>query len=531
MAKDFFDDEYEKHQQEQQRKNSEQPRQNFDDWYAHSAPEKTKSGKKSLYIVLLCIALVACIGLGWLLCAIVQSSTKAPESEAGDILSTVVQYLKDYYYVDISDDEWTDAIEASGTALMQYAGDRFSRLMSPQTYYDTTHPAATAAQSGKVFGLSFVAEEGVGLYVSSVADNSPAFGKLREGDIVLKLSDMRTESGEIPTVGGQAFSELMPGQWTSESVSAILGETDSATFHVLREVSDPSGFETLSFPLKRAAIPVVNPNYNFQFVEFYFGGNLTNVSTKLNKPQGASISTEEIRHLDELPQGTGYVRLKEFMYYTVNDDEVTAADEFAQVMQLFKEQHLSRLVLDLKGNPGGRVDVVSEIAGMLVSDALLTDSQKTAVTKSNGELLITYLGMPKPYYQRQNYYQKSTYFDYFGTPESTCDIVVWTDENSASASELLTGCLLDYKTAVQMGKTTYGKGIAQNVIELPYEGPITTNSGGSTQYPWAFYYTCASYYSPVTGTNIHGLGYTPSQQYDNLGDYAALVSAVNNYWN
>ncbi len=93
---------------------------------------------------------------------------------------------------------------------------------------------------------------------------------------------------------------------------------------------------------------------------------------------------------------------------------------------------------------------------MLVTDAKLTDKQRQKVTSSDG-LLITTL-QPRavsPYV----YSRESTYDLYFDAPTDKPDIVVWTDAGSASASsELLTGALRDYGTAVQMGTTTYGKG-------------------------------------------------------------------------
>lgn len=528
MAKDFFDDEYEKQQQQNESQRQAEAQQ-YNTWYNAPAPESTKRNNKPLYIVLLCLALVACIGFGWLLCAITQSVTHTTDQDADNILSSVVQYMQENYYRDIPEDEWITAIEASGTALMQYAGDRFCQLMSPQTYYDFCYPAAKVTSGNDVFGMSYLVEEGIGLYVSSITADTPAFGQIQEGDIILKLSDMKTKSGEAVSVDGVDLSNgMVLGEYTTNAITQILQSTYSATFHVLRADDSPSGYTTLSVPLRRAAVPVINSEYNFEFVEFYFGKNVTNVSTSANRPQGAT--TEQIRCLDQLPAGAGYVRIKEFMdYVDASGKTVSASDEFHQVMTLFKQLGLKRLVLDLRGNPGGNVQYVSEIAAMLVTDARLTAEQKATVTDSKGQLLITYLDMPKPAHVRQNEYHASSYSDYFGEVGDKCDIVVWTNESSASASELLTGCLRDYGTAMQMGTTTYGKGIAQTWQELPFEGDVTDIFGNTIQYPWAVYYTCASYFSPL-GNNIHGSGYTPPEPYDDLTTYEQLWTAVNSYW-
>ncbi len=532
---DFYDEEYKKHQQQQAQndpngQNGAQPQGSpvFNGWYNTPAPEPKKKNGKTLYIVLLVVALVACIGLGYLLCTIVQAVTHRVSDDADGIYSEVVQYLKDNYYADVSDEQWTAAIEASGTALMRNAGDRFCRLMSPQTYYDFTHPVVEIVGNERTFGFSEIWESGLGLYISNVITDSPAYGKLFVGDIVLELTEMKASNGSAPVVGKETFSQFAPGEWTEDSVRMVMNATDSANFRVLRRTDD--GYDIVSVPLKRGVLFQPNSKYNYQFVEFYFGQNKTNVSTRINKSPSSATSTEELRNLDALPADTGYVRILEFMDYIGSDKKtVSASDEFKKVMKLFKESGLKHLVLDLKGNPGGNVSYVSEIASMLITDGKLTSAQKKSVTNTDGKLLITYFDMPKPSPVRQNEYRTSSYFSYFGALSDKCDIVVWTDGSSASASELLTGCMLDYGTAVQMGTTTYGKGIAQTWNELPYTGTVTDINGKQIDYPWAVYYTCASYYSPL-GVNIHDKGYTPDDAYNGLSSYADLMQKVNEYW-
>lgn len=532
MAKDFFDEEYEKQVQSTQKSEA-----NVDSWYNRPAPEQAKSNHKPLYITLICVALILCFAFGWLACYLIDSATTSEEEK---ILATVIDYLRNNYYEDISEEEWTTAVESSGTALMQYAGDRFSQLMSPQTYYEFTHPTSSvsSASGDGYFGVSFYVEQGIGLYVSSVTANSNAYGKVFEGDIVLQLTDMVGKDGSIPTVSGKQFAQINLSEWASTTIEAVLDATKSATFHILRFENGPDGYHYAikEIPLERGQIAVVNDRYVYEFVEFYFGDDCTNISTM---PMGnAAISTYQERHLDQLPPKTGYVRITQFMDYDKVDGNgnittITASDEFKQVMDLFKQQHLTRLVLDLKGNPGGNVQYVSEIASMLVTDVKLTNAQKNAVTNNKGELLMTYLEIPKPVKVTQSQYELSSYFTYFGAPSNVCDIVVWTDGGSASGSEMLTGVLLDYGTAVHMGTTSYGKGIAQTWEELPFTGTFTLN-GKTVECPWAIYYTCAKYYSPL-GTNIHGKGYTPQDGadgyvYDGRGSYSQLWDAVHHYW-
>lgn len=546
MAKDFFDEEYEK----QTAQGSNGGGSHGDDWFNRPAPKQEQvQTKKPLYIALIAIALVVCVAFGWVLCTVFQgiafnynTDGDGASNYGGEIIDTVIQYLKTRYYEDVLEEEWLSAIEYSGSALLQVAGDRYSQLMAPQTYYDFSYPtASTVAGSDEVFGVSFVVEEGVGLNVSSVVANSSAYGKLKDGDIVLKLSDIVDSSGKAPVIGGKVFDEMVLGEYKSEIITTVISTAKSAKFHVLRFNSDSEqGFELLTEKLERQKVRPVVSDYQYTFVEFYFDAKHNNVSVPSKRDvYGNYVFTEgeyttyEERRLDQLPADTGYVHITQFMDYTElsggQTDKVSASKEFKKVMDLFKQLGLKRLVLDLKGNPGGNVSYVSDVAAMLITDAGLTEAQKQVVSDGSGNLLITTLKFPKFDYQ-QSETRASSYANYFGALGSKCSIVVWTDGGSASASELLTGALLDYGTAVQMGVTTYGKGIAQTWEELPFYGTVTDLYGNQITFPWAIYYTCASYYSPF-GNNIHGEGYTPTDEYNYLTNYADLWNAAKNYWN
>ena len=541
MAKDFFDEEFEK-------KTSESNGSSNDGWFVRSAPraEQTKVNKPT-YIAVIAFVLVLCIVFGWVLCTIFQGARFNYNTDGNginnygdDILETVIAYLKDRYYLDIDSDKWMQAIEYSGTALMQKAGDRFSMLMSPQTYYDFCYPTSTET-SDEMFGVSFSVWDGIGLYVSSVVVNSGAYGKLQEGDIVLRLTDIvGDEDGNAPVVDGVTYDSLVIGDWSSDRVTEVIKLARKANFHVLRfEDEYEEGFKVFSETLIRQKVTPVDSDYPYNFIEFYFDEEHRNVSVP--SATNSAYTTYEERCLEQVKRldGVGYVRITQFTDYALrvngelvedNDGKpvmVSAAQEFKKVMDLFKQQGLKYLVLDLKGNPGGNVAYVSDIAGMLVDATKLSAQEKAAVTNKKGELLITTLNFPKFKFEQQHW-RSSSYSNYFGEMGDKCNVVLWTDGGSASASELLTGALLDYGTAVQMGVKTYGKGIAQTWEELPFYGTVTAN-GKEMKVPWAIYYTCANYFSPF-GVNIHGEGYTPKGDFNGLTTYAQLWDATIGYW-
>lgn len=507
-------------------------------WFDRPAPAKVAAEeRKPTYIAVVCVALVLCVVLGWMLNTMFQgarldyNTDGSGISNYGDeILSEVITYLKEKYYMDIDEEKWLSAIEYAGSALMFKAGDRYSQLMSPQTYYNFVYSVSDSAANDEIFGISFVVEEGVGLSISSVVAGSNAYGKIQEGDVVLKLANIVDKDGVPPIVDDQSYSDMLIGNYDVDTVSDVLSAAQEADFIVLRFDDSEQGFGIHTVHLERGAIQTVETDYPYVFVEFYFDDEYRNVSMPSDGVE-YSIFTE--RHLDELPEDTGYIRLTQFMDYTYlgeNNEptKVSAADEFKEVMELFKKRNLKHLVLDLKGNPGGNVQYVCDVASLLVTatDKIGYD-QRPSVINDNGELLITTLSFPR-YNFNQQHWRQSLYSRYFEYNPDKCNIVVWTDGGSASASELLTGALLDYGTAEQMGTTTYGKGIAQTWEELPFYGTVTNIKGEQEKCHWAIYYTCASYYSPF-GLNIHGDGYKPAN-YNNLSTYAALMDAANTYW-
>ena len=145
-------------------------------------------------------------------------------------------------------------------------------------------------------------------------------------------------------------------------------------------------------------------------------------------------------------------------------------------------QGMESLILDLRSNGGGYVDISVEIADRLVKDGVIV-----SVKEKHG---LSYK------------YEDKGDEDYLKIP-----CVVLVDGNTASASEILTGALKDYGLATVMGTKTFGKGITQIIT------PLDDGSGVKI--------TNSRYYTP-NGENIHGIGIEPDVEvewdYDNYKD-------------
>ena len=152
---------------------------------------------------------------------------------------------------------------------------------------------------------------------------------------------------------------------------------------------------------------------------------------------------------------TGYIKLNKFA--------ATTQTEFSDAIAGLHTGNLKNIILDLRNNPGGYMLAAVEIANQFLS----------------GEKLVVYMqGRKIP---REEF--KST-----GTGALTkTKLVVLTDENSASASEILAGAMQDWDRGVIIGRRSFGKGLVQNGYYLTDGSQIRL--------------TIARYYTP-TGRSI-----------------------------
>ncbi len=177
------------------------------------------------------------------------------------------------------------------------------------------------------------------------------------------------------------------------------------------------------------------------------------------------IELSTVKGAKIVQDGVGYVRITQF-------NLPTAAD-LDKALKKLKDEEMKALVLDLRGNPGGLLTSAIEVSSRFVD---------------TGELIVYTEGR-----------MKSSRFDYFSLK---CDkftglpLAILVDGNSASASEIVAGCLQDHKKAVLVGEKTFGKGSVQTVFPMP------DNSG-------AIRLTTAKYYTPSNRV-IHENGIEPT---------------------
>jgi carboxyl-terminal processing protease len=170
----------------------------------------------------------------------------------------------------------------------------------------------------------------------------------------------------------------------------------------------------------------------------------------------AAIPTNSISNTLMLRPGIGYIRIKDFTATTVR--------ELDESIDKLREQGMQKLVLDLRGNPGGLLD-----AAVGVADHFLDKGQMIVYTKGR-------TADSAQDYTAPGKHQKLD-----------LPLVVVVNRGSASASEIVAGAIQDHDRGLVVGETSWGKGLVQSVYTLQYGAGLAL--------------TTSKYYTP-SGRNI-----------------------------
>lgn len=160
-----------------------------------------------------------------------------------------------------------------------------------------------------------------------------------------------------------------------------------------------------------------------------------------------------------LEDNLGYIKITSFNENTYN--------EFKEALKTLNKENIKGLVLDLRNNPGGLLNICSDIADELIGEGTIVYTKDNKGDKEYLKSDKNKLGIP---------------------------IAVLVNGGSASASEILTAAIVDNNEGIAIGTTTFGKGLVQSVRELK----------DGTGYKL----TTAQYFTP-NGDYINGKGIEP----------------------
>lgn len=242
--------------------------------------------------------------------------------------------------------------------------------------------------------------------------------------------------------GAPVFTGIMPGT-PAEKAGLKTGDI----------ICEVDGTDTLSMSTSEVANLVKGEEGTRVQIKVSRNGEYVTVTATRSTINVPTVSSEM------LDDGIGYLKISEFSDVTPGQYD----ENFAEL----KKAGMTSMIIDLRGNPGGTVTAVTQIAAQILPKGLVFYTED-----KNGE--------------RQEYTCPGVKFD--------LPLVVLVDEYSASASEILAGAIQDAGVGKLVGIKTFGKGIVQNLFPL--------GDGSAVKITVADYYTRG-------GRNIHKLGIEP----------------------
>ena len=288
--------------------------------------------------------------------------------------------------------------------MVDSLGDPYTVYYNPEEYKQFTS-SSSGTYSGIGVAVSQNVTTGAITIVKTFKNGSGEKEGMKAGDVIYKVEGKKIEGLEL-----------------SKVVSMIKGE--EGTFVKVTVLRDGKEIE---FNLERKKLEI------------------DTVSHRMEEKDGKKI---------------GYISVSEF-------DEVTASQFKSAISELSKEG-MEGLVIDLRDNPGGLLDVTCEMLDRMIKKGLLVYT-----VDKNGNRVD----------------ENATDSDSFDKP-----VAILVNGNSASASEVFSGAMKDYDAATLVGTRTFGKGIVQSIVPF----------GDGT----AMKVTVSKYYTP-NGVNIHGTGIEP----------------------
>lgn len=237
--------------------------------------------------------------------------------------------------------------------------------------------------------------------------------------------------------------------------------------------------------------------------EIYTGEQLDEASAYMKGQEGTEVELT-VRKASDLSEQTVKIVRRQIEIETVSTDMLNndigyikltqftdgAGEKFNSKLKELKEKEIKSLIIDLRNNPGGILDEAIKIASCFVK----SDEVITYTLNKQGD--------------RVDYCAEQTEDTTF---MENLNIIILTNEGSASASEVLSGALRDKGIAQTLGEKTYGKGIVQTVMQVGFDGILSV--------------TTDRYYTP-NGVCIHGVGIKPDYEVEMAPEKTAYLTTL-----
>jgi carboxyl-terminal processing protease len=301
------------------------------------------------------------------------------------------------------------------------------------------------------------------------------------------LEELDPYTEYIPEENSDDFRLMTTGEYAG--VGALIGNRTGSNMILMPYKGFPAqtaGLRIGDEILKVDTVDVVNsltsdiskllkgPANTIVFVQVKRGVDTISVNLTRKK-----IVISNVPFYGKLDETTGYIKLSDF---TTN-----AASDVRNALVDLKSQGITRLVLDVRDNPGGILKEAVDIVNLFIPKG-------KEVVRTIGKL------------ENVNSVYKTT------KPPVDKDIpmVVLINERSASAAEIVAGALQDYDRAVLVGRRTFGKGLVQTTVPLSYNSQLKI--------------TTAKYYIP-SGRCIQAIDYSQENR-DEKGNSISIPDSL-----
>lgn len=291
------------------------------------------------------------------------------------------------------------------------------------------------------------------------------------------LEELDPYTEYIPEENSDSFRQMTTGEYAG--VGALIGNRTGANMILMPYKGFPAqaaGLRIGDEILKVDTVDVVN-SLTSDISKLLKGPANTNVSVQVKRGTDTisvnltrkKIVISNVPFYGKLDDETGYIKLSDF---TTN-----AASDVRNALVDLKSQGITRLVLDVRDNPGGILREAVDIVNLFIPKG-------KEVVRTIGKL------------ENVNSVYKTTK----SPVDKDIPMVVLINERSASAAEIVAGALQDYDRAVLVGRKTFGKGLVQTTVPLSYNSQVKI--------------TTAKYYIP-SGRCIQAIDYSMESRDEN----------------
>ena len=330
--------------------------------------------------------------------------------------------------------------------------------------------------TGTVFGMRYLEER-----IPVLADNPQMAGMEKIEQIYQLILDEYVEpvDGEMLIEGAiEGMLEKLDDPYSvymNAEQSRHFKETLDSSFEGIgAEIGEEDGKIIVIAPFKNSPAERAGLQPYDQIIkvngEDVTGENIYEVSERIRGEKGTKVTLEIVREgvsqpikleitRDEIPIETVFSTILDYEGKSIGIVEITSfsrqtGKDFATQLRELEEQGIEGLIIDVRGNPGGLLSSVHEVAGLLITK----EKPIVQIEYRNGkrEQIFSRLKKRKPY-----------------------PIAVLIDRGSASAAEILAAALYEGEGYPTIGETTFGKGTVQQQIELPDQSQVKL-----TTYKW-----------------------------------------------